>query len=313
VSHRRWQRKHLHPDNNRHEAMRRLRPKLRPAASIAGASLLLGCSFTEQSLGKPGSSTGIGDSAGSADPTEGATDDPDSEAEARWIGQELWASDGQPGDGFGTWALAVDGDTAVVGAPDHDGIGAAYVFVRTGNGWVEEQKLLPSDLAPVLAFGWSVAVDGDTIVVGAPSTLFPVEQERVDLWGAVYIFVRSDDGIWTEQQEILPSHGEQTGLGEHVALSGNTLIVDGTFFAREEGGAWSERQTAQVGGRVVMNGGWAVLGHVVYLRTGDQWSPFQELSFEGKRSHPLGCRIPAPKPDLAEQGTWSWSWSWSWS
>jgi transposase len=34
---------------------------------------------------------------------------------------------------------------------------------------------------------------------------------------------------------------------------------------------------------------------------------------EGKRSHPLGCRIPAPKPDLAEQGTWSWSWSWSWS
>jgi hypothetical protein len=32
-----------------------------------------------------------------------------------------------------------------------------------------------------------------------------------------------------------------------------------------------------------------------------------------KRSHPLGCRIPAPKPDLAEQGTWSWSWSWSWS
>jgi hypothetical protein len=33
----------------------------------------------------------------------------------------------------------------------------------------------------------------------------------------------------------------------------------------------------------------------------------------GKHSHPLGCRILAPKPDLAEQGTWSWSWSWSWS
>jgi hypothetical protein len=37
------------------------------------------------------------------------------------------------------------------------------------------------------------------------------------------------------------------------------------------------------------------------------------LSSVRKRSHPLGCRIPAPKPDLAEQGTWSWSWSWSWS
>jgi hypothetical protein len=37
------------------------------------------------------------------------------------------------------------------------------------------------------------------------------------------------------------------------------------------------------------------------------------VDFARKRSHPLGCRIPAPKPDLAEQGTWSWSWSWSWS
>jgi hypothetical protein len=39
----------------------------------------------------------------------------------------------------------------------------------------------------------------------------------------------------------------------------------------------------------------------------------QERRAARKRSHPLGCRIPAPKPDLAEQGTWSWSWSWSWS
>jgi hypothetical protein len=39
----------------------------------------------------------------------------------------------------------------------------------------------------------------------------------------------------------------------------------------------------------------------------------QDLIDNRKRSHPLGCRIPAPKPDLVEQGTWSWSWSWSWS
>src|SRR5262245_14751008 len=82
---------------------------------------------------------------------------------------KLLPSDGLPGDRFGI-SLAVDGDTAIVGA-DATGTGtssgAAYVFVRTGDVWTEQAKLVPSDGLLDGQFGYSVALDGDTAVVGA--------------------------------------------------------------------------------------------------------------------------------------------------
>jgi hypothetical protein len=277
VSHRRPQQKRVDLDNNRHETMHRLRPKLRAAASIAGASLALGCTLTEQSLGKPGSSTSIGDSAGSADPTESATDDPDSEAEVRWVGHELWASDGHPGDGFGL-AIAVDGDTLVVASahdPDFgrpigsdDNYGAAYVFVRSGDVWIEQQKLVPRDAHAV----GSVAIDGDTLVVGTSTISDPV--------GIAYVFVRSD-GVWTERQKL----ASDNAYLPNVAVSGDTSIVNRTFFVRNGEEAWTERQTAEdslVGDRpsVMVNDRWSVLGRTVFLDDEGGWEYFQDLSLE---------------------------------
>ena len=65
------------------------------------------------------------------------------------------------------------GDTVVVGAP-YDDVGAnadqgsAYVFVRSGAAWSQQQKLTASDGAAGDYFGYSVAISGDTVVVGAP-------------------------------------------------------------------------------------------------------------------------------------------------
>ena len=82
---------------------------------------------------------------------------------------KLLASDGAAGDSFGR--VAVDADTAVVGAVGNDDngreSGSAYVFVRTGSTWTEEAKLTASDAAAGDVFGWSVSVSGDTAVVGA--------------------------------------------------------------------------------------------------------------------------------------------------
>ena len=86
--------------------------------------------------------------------------------------QKLLASDKADADDFG-WSVALDGDTAVIGArwSDDSGTiahnGAAYVFTRVGGIWTEQAKLLASDKADYDEFGYSVALDGDTAVIGA--------------------------------------------------------------------------------------------------------------------------------------------------
>ena len=84
----------------------------------------------------------------------------------------LTAPDGALGDAFGR-SVAMSGDTLVVGAngDDERGLdaGAAYVYRRVSSGrWELRQKLVPSELLDGDFFGWSVDVDGDAIVVGAP-------------------------------------------------------------------------------------------------------------------------------------------------
>jgi MYXO-CTERM domain-containing protein len=94
--------------------------------------------------------------------------------------QELLASDGAADDHFG-YSVSVSEDTAVVGARDKASYqGAAYVFARSGTTWTEQQKLLASDGAADDNFGYSVAVSGDTAVVGAIS--------KASGQGAAYVF-----------------------------------------------------------------------------------------------------------------------------
>jgi len=85
--------------------------------------------------------------------------------------QKLTASDGAAGDFFGN-SVAISVDTVIVGA-NLDTVGAnatqgsAYVFTRSGSTWTEQQKLTASDGAAFDLFGSSVAIDGDTAIVGA--------------------------------------------------------------------------------------------------------------------------------------------------
>ena len=84
---------------------------------------------------------------------------------------KLLADDGAAGNSFGN-SVAISADTIVVGAWGHDGnglksSGSAHVFVRNGNSWMQQAKLLPSDAAARDNFGLSVAIADDTIAVGA--------------------------------------------------------------------------------------------------------------------------------------------------
>jgi len=137
----------------------------------------------------------------------------------------LVPSDAVPGDALGL-AIDCDGSTAVVGnsrgdLPGVDNAGAAYVFVRSGAAWTQQQKLIAADFDLSDQFGDAVSISGDTIAVGASvAGVGPVTGG-----GAAYVFVRSG-GVWTQQQKLLGADTVQFDrFGSSVAVRGDTLAV----------------------------------------------------------------------------------------
>lgn len=159
------------------------------------------------------------------------------------------ASNTDAGDRFGT-AVALDGDRLVVGAPGEasadggvDGnqgddtaaeAGAAYVFGRDESGaWIQEAYLKAAEPDAFDRFGAAVAIDGDTIVVGAPreaSSAAVVDGDATDNGaaeaGAAYVFVRGTDGRWRQQAYLKPFNTTAFDrFGTAVAISGETVVV----------------------------------------------------------------------------------------
>ena len=130
------------------------------------------------------------------------------------IDQKLTAGDAY--ERFGT-AVALDGDTAVVGAEGADGRrGAVYVFRRFGDGWTQVARLTASDGAVDDRLGFSVAIDGDTIVAGAPG---PAAGP-----GSVYVFSRTGPAARTQIAKLTTSAGGGL-LGHSVAIDGDTIVA----------------------------------------------------------------------------------------
>jgi hypothetical protein len=159
--------------------------------------------------------------------------------------QELICPTSGEGDGFGA-AVAISGDTIVVGAPveagaatgvngpdndDAPGAGAAYVFRRdpmTGE-WAQTAYLKASNTGAGDHFGFAVAISGDVIAVGAEREdsgdgTNQGDNSAVDA-GAVYIFERAAD-TW-EQTQYLKASNVATGyfFGANLAMSDTTLVV----------------------------------------------------------------------------------------
>ncbi len=118
-------------------------------------------------------------------------------------------------------SVAISGDTAVVGALFIDGYaGAAYVFTRTDGAWDAGTKLVAPDAADADFFGGSVAISGDTVVVGA----FGGDDAGLNS-GSAYVFTRSD-GVWDAGTKLLTADGaEFDEFGSAVAISGDTVVV----------------------------------------------------------------------------------------
>ncbi|MEZ5352868.1 MAG: BACON domain-containing carbohydrate-binding protein [Bryobacteraceae bacterium] len=173
-------------------------------------------------------------------------------------GAYLKASNTGGGDDFGT-SVAVSGDTVVIGAPLEDSnatgvngdqtnnslnsAGAAYVFVRNHGLWSQQAYLKASNTGANDWFGSSVAVSGDTVVVGAwreESNAIGVGGNEADnsasSAGAAYVFVRTG-GTWSQRAYLKASNGQEGDqFGWSVAVSGGAVVVGAPYEDRSSTG-----------------------------------------------------------------------------
>jgi len=173
--------------------------------------------------------------------------------EGNWIEtQKLLASDGAANDHFSEYAVALDDNTALIGAYYDDDKGAnsgsVYVFTRTGTTWTEQQKLLAIDGAAGDNFGVSVTLSGDTAIIGAPGD--------ENLTGSAYVFTRTGT-TWTQQAKLTAPDGVPDAFfGYPVSLSGDTIMIGAN--QDDDNGYWS--------GSVY-----------VFIRTGTTWTQQAKL------------------------------------
>ena len=148
-------------------------------------------------------------------------------SETGWVQhQKLNASDAVGGDQFGT-TLAMSGDYAIVGAPRKDDVGnnsgAAYIFTRQGTEWVEQAKLVAPDARQGDYFGISVAIDGDTALVGGHRINKPMADA-----GSVYVFERLGNSWIQTAWLTAPDATRFAYFGFSVGIDGDTAIIGAT-------------------------------------------------------------------------------------
>jgi hypothetical protein len=224
--------------------------------------------------------------------------------------QKVTAADGAAGDSFGV-SVSVDGDTALIGAyaDDDKGTdsGSAYVFTRSGGTWSQQAKLTAADGAATDYFGLSVALDGDTALIGAQH-----DDDKGGNSGSAYVFTRSG-GTWSQQAKLTAADGATSDMfGSRVALDGNTALIGSysdddkgaesgsAYVFTRSGGTWSQQAkfTASDGAAsdwfgysVSLDGDAALIGSrndddkgvdsgsaYVFTRSGGTWSQQAKLT-----------------------------------
>lgn len=190
---------------------------------------------------------------------------------ARPIEQDAYvkASNTGEGDAFGT-AVAVSGDLLAVGAPGEDSAttiingpqnnetageaGAVYVFRRAGGAWQQIAYIKASNAGATDGFGKSVALDGNTLVVGAPAEDGPTN--NITDCGAAYVYTFDTvTGMWRQDAVLRASDafGNQR-FGQSVAVSGDAVAVGmngdlgavgAVYVFRRNGANWPQEDRIQ--------------------------------------------------------------------
>ncbi|HEX8999364.1 MAG TPA: hypothetical protein VGB07_05660, partial [Blastocatellia bacterium] len=230
----------------------------------------------------------------------------------------LKASNTEALDAFGH-SVAVSGDTVVVGAPYESsnatgvngnqtdnsagGSGAVYVFTRSGGVWTQQAYLKASNTDAIDQFGYSVAVSGDTVVVGAlaeTSNATGVNGNQMDnstfQAGAAYVFTRSA-GVWSQQAYLKASNtGASDQFGWSVAVSGDTVVI----------GARNESSNATgINGNQTDNSAMISGAAYVFIRSGVTWTQQAYLKASNTGTGDMFGYSVSVSGDTVVVGAWS--------
>lgn len=170
-------------------------------------------------------------------------------------------------DNFG-FSIAIDGNYAVIGASGDDigmgdDLGTAYIFIRSGSNWSQQATLFAGDATAQDYFGSSVAISGNTVVIGAPGD----DSDK----GSAYVFVRTN-ASWSQQTKLTVSAGlANHRFGTSVGISGNYAIVGApgenkAYIFERVGTNWtaetpfSKPAGSSFGNAVAISGTYAIVG-----------------------------------------------------
>lgn len=147
----------------------------------------------------------------------------------QWVAQAELTSETQSGSfGDNNKSIDISGDTVVVGAsheyfPETETSGSVYIYKHSNGQWTMQAKLAPDDGAEEGYFGQSVAISGDTLVVGATT------DSSQSYTGVAYVYTRTA-GTWTLQTKLRPADANAGDeVASAVAIQGNTIVL-GAYF-----------------------------------------------------------------------------------
>lgn len=129
-------------------------------------------------------------------------------------------------------SVAVSGDTAIVGLSGDDANkGSAYIFTKSGGRWTEESKITATDGLKDDKFGYSVAIDGDDVIIGASGD----DSSK----GSAHIFTKTD-GNWIEESKLTATDGvDGDNFGRSVSLDDETALVGAYWDNSKKGSAYT--------------------------------------------------------------------------
>lgn len=183
--------------------------------------------------------------------------------------QKVFGSEDNGGAAFGS-TLAISGNTAVIGECTQSAvaINSVYVFVFDNGIWTEQERLVDSSAEPEDRYGCQVAIDGNTVLVGAVNDI-----EEGSKTGSVSVFERNE-GIWSLQAKLLPTPKRGPGgFGHSLSIDGDTAVIgrndshESYVFVRNSG-SWTQQSlltpsdgiSGKFGFSVAVQGDTAIIG-----------------------------------------------------
>jgi hypothetical protein len=241
---------------------------------------------------------------------------------------KLVPADGDFRDEFGS-AVALWGDLLAVGVPRDDGAcpttwlcnsGSVRIYHESGGAWIHEATLEALDTVEADQFGWSVALKGDTLIVGAPTADPLCPQDPLCNSGAAYVFERQGT-LWTQVQKLEPASASAGDwFGTAVALDGDRVVIGGAYSSAadtfagtgnvfdRQGGTWTETARlepsdvlpgALFGYSVAVDGDVIVVGAPESSSVGSKEGAAHVFEFDGVNWSETGV-LHAANPDVLD-------------